>query len=316
VCLLAAVIVTLPAVSKKDAPGKLAADVTSFLRTLRAINKRSTYIVLMWTTWDGLADIKEVCSLEGVGNCQPFFWYKSDDTVLGHQGMYRDSMEVAMLMYVPNAAKVDHMLSFALSAIEKHNVVCMPVVRKPVTLSDGTRLCDGEKPSALYQLLLSHFVKIGETVMVVGEGSLAELSACIVHGASVVTVDPNAKKVEHINSCMITWDAQFTEPVEQPKAVKKRKRKGQVGECAVCGLLDPESGIICLVCSKTVCDPGCNKQGLCTFCVGAAVSGEPEDPSTPVLPVGPTPTLSVSQSPENVPENAEKTVPRSDDATD
>jgi hypothetical protein len=315
VCFVAAVIVTLPAQSKQDSPGKLAVDVTSFLRTLRAINKRSAYIVLVWTTWGGLAEIQEVCGVEGVGNSQPFLWYKTDDTVLGHQGMYRDSVEVAMLMYVPNAAKVDNMLSVATSAVEKHNVVCMPVVRKPVTLSDGTRLCVGEKPTALYHLLLTHFVKIGETVMVLGEGSLAEVTACIMHGASVVVVDANAKKVEYINSCMITWDAQFADPEEKPKPSKKRRRKAQDGECAVCGVLEVESGIECCECFKTVCDEGCHAKGMCLLCVEAAASAAPAEPFTSLLPTGPAAALAEPEIAPKEPKNSEKTVPSSDDAT-
>jgi hypothetical protein len=184
-----------------------------------------------------------------------------------------------------------------------------------VTLSDGTRLCVGEKPSALYHLLLSHFVKIGETVMIVGEGSLAEVSACIVHGASVVAVDPNAKKVEYINSCMITWDAQFAEPEEKPKPSRKRRRKVLEDECAVCGLKSPDSGIVCCECAKSVCDPGCHNKGMCLLCVGAASSAVPEDPFASLLPTGPAPALSEAESAEKVPENEEETVPSSDDAT-
>jgi hypothetical protein len=315
VCFVAAVIVTLPAPSKKDSPGKLAQDVTSFLRTLRAINKRSAYIVLVWTTWGGMAEITEVCGVEGVGNSQPFLWYKTDDTVLGHQGMYRDSVEVAMLMYVPNAAKIDNMLSVATSAVEKHNVVCLPVVRKPVTLSDGTRLCVGEKPIALYNLLLTHFVKIGETVMVLGEGSLAEVTACITHGASVVLVDPNAKKVEYINSLMITWDAQFAEPEEKPKPSKKRRRKAQDESCDVCGMLEVEIWIECLECGKKVCDAGCHAQRMCLLCVEAAASAAHAEPFDSPEPTVPAAALEEPESAAEEPKDSEETVPSPDDAT-
>lgn len=251
------------------------------LRSVRAINRAKGYLVLIWCEWRRLGELTDMLESEQMTSVQPFYWHKSDDFALSVPGEYHNTVDSALLVWVPQATAVRHMMYPAESLQNKQNYVEAAAVRQPHKFDNGERVCPSQKNPDVYTTLLQHYLVAGDNVMVIRGGGCAEMEAAIRHGCNVVAVEPNKRRAEYMNKFLLNWDAQF-----QKITTKSSKKKRQCTEepCSVCGSEDEIVQVYCLKCEKTCCE-GCMVEDLCKLCLAASakMSGEMLAMQTPVV---------------------------------